>query len=568
MRQILAALALFFVLAFWLLVGRGSFGVPHQWYLDPNARLWPAGAFLLPLGVLFIFGGAAALSTFDRFKRAKSAPEKRNSTLTALFCLGLTLFLWPWALLGPGAITQKDPHGGADRLTLEGRFNVIATQWSDVATEYFGVSYQISDARSFGRDYAQKWQKPPSQFQAHVATHPPGATLFFYGLRRVYQGAPPLQNAFESLATTLTRQKLEESRDLANALRLTSSRGIAAPDPPPLPLSAVGNALWSAFVLGFSLVLAIPAVYGLAAGKGGSLSNKRTAKNGGAQNSVVTAPHGSNEPSGDSANTSQIEPPASESDAKNDLTTDAAEKRGLFAVALWVLAPAVNLFAFTLDAPIAVGSLWTLFLVARAIENPDAKRARLAMIGAGILLALTSFLSFGALAVGVIIAATLGVFRREALLRRGAELGLAFLLTWALLALIFAFNPLQVFLQAMQVHRYATLGIRSWGAWMVMNGVMWAPFIGFSMLICALRTPKSRVIGAQIGVATLLVLILLSLSGNVRGEVERLWLFAVAPVAVWAAFAPVSSKTRVILLALQAAQTLLMAATLGPLVRP
>lgn len=517
MRQILATFALLCVLAFWLLVTRSSFGVPHQWYLDPNATPWPFGAYLLPLGVLVIFGGAAALSVYDRFKRAKSEKEKRNSTLTALFCLAIVLFLWPWALLGPGAISQQNPHGGPPRLTLEGRFNIIAAQWSDVATEYFGVAYQVQDARGFGREYARKWQQPASPFQAHVATHPPGAVLFFYGARRVYEGVAPVKNSFETLAVALTRQKLEESRDLAGALRTSSSRGIGAPDPPSLPLSAVGGALWSAFLLGFSLVLAIPAVYGL---------------------------------------------------AKSGQSGDEAEKRGLFAVALWVLAPSVNLFAFSLDAAIAAGSVWTLFLFARALENPDPKRARFAMIGAGITLALTSFLSFGALAIGAILVLVLIFYRREMLPTRAVELVLAFGATWLVLALALGFNPIEVFFNAMQVHRFATLGKRSWGAWAAMNLIMWAPFAGFSLLICALRRPQSRFAGAQIGVATLFVLLSLSLSGNVRGEVERLWLFALAPVAVWAAFAPISTKNRAILLVLQAAQTVLMAATLGPLIRP
>lgn len=519
MRRLFVTLALFTALAFWLLVSRGSFGVSHQWYLDPNARPWPFGAWLLPLGVIFISGGAAALSVFDRFKRAKSDKEKRNSTLTALFCLSVLLFLWPWALLGPGAISQQDSHGGPPRLTLEGRFNLIATQWSDVATEYFGVAYQVQDARQFGREYAQKWQEPPSQFQAHVATHPPGAVLFFYGLRRIYESAPPLQKVFEGLAVALTGQKLEESRVLAGALRSSTSLGLGAPAPPPLPISAVGGALWSAFALGFSLVLATPAVYGLA-----------TAAQSG----------------------------------------DEAEKRGLFAVALWVTAPAVNLFAFTLDAPIAAGCIWTLYFVTRALDAaPEAaKSARLWMIGAGITLALTSFLSFGALAVGAFIAIILAWKRREMLLQRGAELLLGFAATWLFLALIFAFNPLEIFFQAMQVHRLATLNKRSYLLWLPMNLVMWAPFAGFSMLICALHRPQNRLAAAQFGAAMLLVLLLLSLSGNVRGEVERLWLFALAPLAVGAAFLPLCTRKRAIFLGLQALQTLLMAATLGPLVRP
>lgn len=519
MRRVLASLPLFFALAFWLLRGRGAFGVPGEWVLIPNARPWPLGAWLLPLGVLLIFCGAAALSVYDRFKRAKSEKEKRNSTLTALVCLGVTLFLWPWSLLGPGDISQSNGRGEAPRPTFEGRFNIIAAQWSDVATEYFGAAYQIRDARDFGRRYASQWQKPVSPYQAHVATHPPGAALFFYGARRVYEAVPPLQNGFERLAVSLTQQPLRDMAQGANILRLSASRGVGAGEVPPLPVSAVGGALWSAFLLGISLVLAIPAVYGL---------------------------------------------------AKSGQSGDAAEKRGLFAVALWVLAPTTNLFAFTLDAPIAAGSVWTLFLVARALDldATQAKRARLASIGAGITLALTSFLSIGALAVGAVIALVILFWRREQVLVRALEIGLAFLATWVVLALAFAFNPIEIVLNAMQVHRFATLNSRSWLAWAPMNLIVWAPFIGLGVLICGFRREKPTLAGAQIGLATIFVLLLLSISGNVRGEVERLWLFALAPLAVWAAFAPISTKNAGILLGVQAAQTLLMAATLGPLVRP
>ncbi|PQV65017.1 hypothetical protein B1R32_10224 [Abditibacterium utsteinense] len=517
MRRVLASLPLFFALAFWLLIGRGSFGVRGEWILTPNARPWPLGAWLLPLGVLFIFCGAAALSAYDRFRRAKSEKEKRNSTLMALFFLAIVLFLWPWSLLGPGDISQSTSTGKKPQLTLEGRFNIVAAQWSDVATEYFGAAYQINNARDFGREYATKWQKPVSRYQAHVATHPPGAVLFFYGARRIYETLPPLQSAFESLAVALAHQPIKDMAEGANVLRISASRGAGAGEVPPLPLSAVGGALWSAFLLGFSLVAAIPAVYGI---------------------------------------------------AKSGQSGDEAEKRGLFAVALWTLAPSTNLFAFTLDAPIAAGSVWTLFLISRALDASDSKRARIYSLGAGILLALTSFVSIGALAIGAVIALMLFLWRREQFFSRGLQIGFAFAATWAILSVAFAFNPFLVVLNAMEVHRFATLSSRSWLLWAPMNLIMWAPFVGFGLLVCIFRREKPRISGAQLGISTLFILILLSISGNVRGEVERLWLFALAPIAVWAAFAPISTKNRAILLGVQALQTLLMAATLGPLVRP
>jgi hypothetical protein len=502
---------------------RGPFGVPSQWVLEPNARPWPLGGWLLPLGALFIFGGAAALSIYDRFKRAKSAKEKRNSTITALICFAILLFLWPWTLLGPGAISQKGPNG-LKPPTLEGRLNIIAAMWSDVATEYFGAAYQINDARQFGREYATKWQKPVSPFQAHVATHPPGAVLWFYGARRIYEAVPPIQNGFTSLAQSLTHQTTTEMQQITSLLRTTSSRGMGAPDPPPLPTSALGGALWAAFLLGLTLVLTIPAIYGLAAlgGEG-----------------------------------------------------DKAEIRGLFAVGLWILAPAVNLFAFTLDAPISAGTAWTLFFAARAIQSGTEnnktgknKAARLWMIAAGVTFALTSFISIGALTVGLMVAIALFLFQRQQLLPRLFELAGAFLLTWVILAVVFAFNPIEVVLNAMSVHRFATLERRTWAPWTLMNLVMWVPFAGYPLVASLLHRNKPLTAGAQIGLAALATLLLLTLSGNVRGEVERLWLFMVAPAALWAAFCDLSPRMRGALLTIQALQTLLIAATLGPLVRP
>lgn len=512
MRRVFFAFVPLVALALWLLSGRGL-GVSGEWVLQPNAQLWPTGAWGLPLAVPAIFGGAAALCAFDRFRRAKTEREKRNSTGMALFFLGVLLFLWPWALLGPGSLS---PGGGPTRLTLEGRFNIVAALWSDVATEYFGAAYQIQDARRFGRDYAARWQKPVSPFQAHVATHPPGAVLWFYAARRVYEAVPPLQSGFERLAVALTRQPLGDMAAGAALLRDSASRGAGAPDPAPLPPSAIGGALWCAGLLGLALVTSIPAVYGLARG-----------------------------------------------DVGDAASSDAADARGLLAVALWVLAPTTNLFAFTLDAPIAAGAVWTLFFVAQGLR--PGKSARW-MVAAGVAFALTSFLSVGALALGVVIALTL--WRRDAAKARGLELAGAFAATWLLLALVFAFNPLAVLLNAMEAHRFATLRFRSYAPWAAMNLLVWAAFAGFALVAALFKRPRALSIAQQIGWAALATLLLLTLSGNVRGEVERLWLFLLAPLAVCAASDDLSARETIGLLCLQGVQTLLLAATLGPLVRP
>jgi cytochrome bd-type quinol oxidase subunit 2 len=73
-----------------------------------------------------------------------------------------------------------------------------------------------------------------------------------------------------------------------------------------------------------------------------------------------------------------------------------------------------------------------------------------------------------------------------------------------------------------------------------------------------------------IGGAALAAILVLTLSGNVKGEVERLWLFLVPPLCVLtaASIAPARDRRWLPLLALQIIQSILMAAGLAPLVRP
>ena len=105
-RVIFAAIAVALT-ALWLFVWRTPFGAKDQWLVAPNDAAWPAGAWLLPLGVVVIFGGAAALSIYDRFKRAKSRKEQTNSTVIALVCLAVVGLIWPWSLLGAGADSKS-----------------------------------------------------------------------------------------------------------------------------------------------------------------------------------------------------------------------------------------------------------------------------------------------------------------------------------------------------------------------------------------------------------------------------------------------------------------------------
>ncbi len=548
MIRVLFAFVAVALTALWLFVWRAPLGAGN-WALTPHAA-WPTGAWLLPISVPVVFGGAAALSVYDRFKRAKSRKEQTNSTVTALVCLAIFGMLWPWAMLGPGKL--KNSVGAP---MLEGRANIIAALWSDLSTEYFGAAYTFDDARAYAHNYAQTAQHPQSRLQAHVATHPPGAVLWFYGVRVIYESSPALQSGLTSLAQTVTGMTSAELVKVAQQSRATPTRQrLGVPDPPPLPDSAIGAALLCAILLGLSLVASLPAVYGLGALGGG----------------------------------------------------ENAEKCGLIAAALWVLAPTTNLFAFTLDALVACGAAWTLYFAALGWNRMKSEAAGLVFssnlslsetrleegaspapsksadfwwIASGIALALTTFLSIGAFAVGAILILAILIYRprggaRALILSVGA-----FVLMWAILAMWGSFNPLEIALNAGRAHRFATLETRGYWPWVWLNLGVWALFIGWpvvALLARGVKLYKENATRARfsaggfcLGVATLAVLLLLCLSGNVRGEAERLWLFSLAPLCALAAFHDeLRWRDWAPLLCLQALQTLLMSATLAPLVRP
>jgi hypothetical protein len=81
--------------------------------------------------------------------------------------------------------------------------------------------------------------------------------------------------------------------------------------------------------------------------------------------------------------------------ASGEPDDDMRERRGLLAAALWCLAPTVGLFAFTLDAVIALLVAWTLVCFSRRLGGASPWW----MVAAGAVLGVASFVSFGALAV-------------------------------------------------------------------------------------------------------------------------------------------------------------------------
>jgi len=508
---------------FWLVKAHWKIG-RDGWFIKPNDQTWPLAAWWLPMAVLILLGGLAAISVYDRFKRAKSRKEQTTSTTLAVVALSLLALLWPWSVLGP-----------------LGTSNLINATYSDVANEYFATAYQIEDARQFTAEYATRRQQPASPLQAHVATHPPGAVLFYYTARRVFEAIPAVRNGFTEMARRLGGESIKSLATEANLLRETAARVAGNKETPPvLPVSAVACALWCAFLISLVMAATVPLVYWLGA-------------------------------AGDNHN-------------------GAGESRGLICAALFVLAPTTQLFNFTLDVLIACGAVWTLACVAKHLSGGKSGW----LLAAGALLALTSFLSFGALSIGVIAAIALMLNHRGAklplrsLVVEFALLGAGFVGVWMLLAVALPMQPLAIFRNAMAAHKFATLQSRSYWGWAGLNFVTFALFIGWPLAIVVvaqiIRSWRTARRDRQYSVrrndpawtlswATLLTMIALSFSGNVRGEVERLWMFLLPPLCAFAVagLTSLSVKTAYTwsgLLFLQAAQTLFMAATLAPLVRP
>jgi hypothetical protein len=140
---------------------------------------------------------------------------------------------------------------------------------------------------------------------------------------------------------------------------------------------------------------------------------------------------------------------------------------------LWVLAPTFSLFAFTLDALIAAGVAWTLFLCARGLCG-SARSSMIYAALAGIGLALTSFVSLGALAASAILVFAALMLRRRAALKFLLVGVIAFFATWAIMAVWGGFDPLLIMRQALDAHELATLRSRTHAPWALMNVLMWA----------------------------------------------------------------------------------------------
>jgi hypothetical protein len=210
----------------------------------------------------------------------------------------------------------------------------------------------------------------------------------------------------------------------------------------------------------------------------------------------------------------------------------------LLAAALWLTVPARSLFTPSLDQALPLlllGSAWM------AVTG-----GRVRPVLAGVLLALSVFLSYGYLAAAPLI----GLLALTARIAPSDEIGprmswrlarrfswdralllaAGFLLPWIALAAFTGYDPVASFRTALEQHRAIAVVSRSYGTWLVWNPYDFLLLLGPAVLLLTAVALVGRS-EARLPAHRALVwgwwalLLLLIVSGSVRGEVGRIWLF-------------------------------------------
>jgi hypothetical protein len=269
------------------------------------------------------------------------------------------------------------------------------------------------------------------------------------------------------------------------------------------------------------------------------------------------------------------------------LTRAAARRTTAMTVCvLFAISPAPVLFFQGLDSLLlllAAGATMLMYLGLRS-ERPWWAGLAGLVVGAGFLV------SFGAAAVGLVVGllAVLWVLRgRPAVASSGWRALAAFAAGWVLVALaghIACGMKLHViFRQGMAAHREVTwIGFRrGYWTWLGLNMVEFGCFLGLPVCVCVIGAAREAVRRGQwaltqadlVGLAGAAALIALNLSGSVRGEVGRVWLFMMPPLVLWAGHwlrsaAPGKGGLTACTAALTLAQLVCLGLALTPVVMP
>ena len=203
-----------------------------------------------------------------------------------------------------------------------------------------------------------------------------------------------------------------------------------------------------------------------------------------------------------------------------------------------------------------------LYLMHTGLEHRSMWRIFLS----GVPLSIASFFSVGNFVLMVIVGAYGALWlllnrRLDWAIQTAIGLGLGCVSIWLAYALIYGVNPLDVISTGSRLAFESTTGNRSYGTWLLGNPIDFAMFLGTPLVIILLarfmirpRRPVSLASKSffALSVATFGTLGGLWLSGIVRGEVGRLWLYFGPLLALIAArIFPRHSSLVVALLALQ-----------------
>jgi hypothetical protein len=342
---------------------------------------------------------------------------------------------------------------------------------SPVATTYYSVSLEVRDWRQWVATYPEQMHSLPY----HARTHPPGFVLFFMLLRRAAAGLVPYPSGY--------------FRELAEAYR---AFGIG-----PSPADAAA-ALAAPFVISLLGALSLWPLYLLAR----HLTSPETA------------------------------------------ACSTALASGMPALLLFGASPDLIVLAVAVTALCLSQSAWASFL------RPGRPRLAASLLAflAGLSLALGLFLSLGLLplvgwlALWMAIGIALTDSRGAAAKRAGplAIAGLAgFVALYLVLYLSLHYRPVAVAREALLAHRSVTdvEAPRSYWKWLVMNPAEAMVFAGLPLAVMSIWSAARRRAGTPRSpsaflLAWLIVCALLDISGTVRGEVGRIWLFLMWPAAL------------------------------------
>ena len=219
-----------------------------------------------------------------------------------------------------------------------------------------------------------------------------------------------------------------------------------------------------------------------------------------------------------------------------------------------VLAPSAIWVATTMDALFMATCAWAVALVALAVRS-DGRRRIVCAGGAALLCACALMLSYGLLALGLVLAAGAIGGRGRVAVVAGVAAGTAALLALVGLTGFWWLDGLRA-----THHAYVTTvaSVRPYLYFLVADLVVLSVMVGPAVLAGASRLRDRRLL-LLVGAAAV-ALLFVDVSGYTKGEVERIWL----PYAIWlmpaAAALPVARQRQ--WLALQAATALVLQAFL------